>query len=215
MLPVIELEPFDLIDDRPASPKGSLSECPQQWEEYNQMIFHKSGFNNLQAIETGGCLFEIAQFQEQNLKLFLAYLFEDHLTDEVRRKDLFEDMTDFAPLISGGFALKSGEHILHQPGCCCGLETIEEWHFQDADEPVQVWTGHDHEQAISLTFGLSQVILTLGDNFQFAFSEEDYQAFLENAEYQLEMFIKRSAPVLNDLFETDRGKELARAMIYR
>lgn len=215
IIPVMELEPSTYSKQSYESPSGSIIELPEKWEEYNQKCYQDAALQNLKPIETGYWLFEIEHLTTENLNIIFPEVFSEYLNDEKERNELFEDMTDLAPPICGGFVLKDSEQILHIPACCCGLETVEEWRMQSNGSKVHVWTGHDQENEISLEFKSSEVILWIGESKQYTFSNAEYSFLLNQAESIIHQFIKRSGKVLDKLFNFKNGKELAEAMIYR
>lgn len=225
LLPVIELEPFDYRneDSNYTSPGVSSKENPGAWEEYNQRCYSDAGLTNLKPIQKGSWFFEITRLSINNLRIILPQLITDHLESiETTMEDMLDNLEEYAPLISGGMVVVFDEQVLSIPGCCCGLEAINEW--TDSLFPFgsnkEIWVGHDgpneewHIQ-YDTDDDLENMLITIAGKGTYQIELELYERLIKNTRRKINRFITKAAPLLDDIFQFDQGKRLLRGMIYR
>lgn len=217
LIPVIELEPFSYSDNYYKLPNNSVLENPEEWEIYNQKRYCDSGLTDITPIEKGSWLFEIDKLNDENLKIVLSKIFEERLSEDLTLKEMLEDMSDFAPLISGGYVLNiEGENVV-LPGCCCDLETIHDWYIDfDLDNSENsIWVGHDSGNETSYKIKGKNVIIIINDKHKYLISVDLYEKMLEECISKLELFIERMSPIINEILNIDLGDELANQMVFR
>ena len=218
LIPVILVEPWNYDRQDHKIPTGTIADLPKAWETYNQKCYQDSGLKHLQAIETGSHFFALDTVQTDDLSIILAEMYSEYLKDSVARQELLDDMVDRAPFIPGGFALQLGDRLIHLPGCCCGLESIEEWQTpreQTLTTPVYVWTGHDQVHEVMLSSDEKKVTISVGESEHYTLSLAAYHEFLYEAERCLSRFFERAGHVLDTLFGVKTGQAMARAMVYK
>lgn len=207
----MELGPHNFKKGNYDTPNKSIKEAPEAWEAYNKKAYTDAGLHNAQAIEMGSWLFEITQFDKAQLTIILTAIYADkreHL------KDIFKDPIDCAPYFCGGFAFKVSNKIKALPGCCCGLESIEDWKEVLELESGQVWLGHDLDAYVNYTIQDDTIEFEVNTEI-FEISKEAFAALLNNIELKLAALITTSGEILDDLFAITNGHEVAKGMIYK
>lgn len=212
LIPVIELEPHNYKKGNYDSPNKSISEVPEAWEAYNQKAYADAGLYNAKAIKTGSWLFELEQFDKAQLTIILTSIYEQEEKDHL--KEIFRDPKEYAPYFCGGFAFKVSNKIKALPGCCCGLESIEDWKEVLESESGQVWLGHDLDAYVNYTVQGDTIQFEVNTEI-FEISKKAFTALLNDIELKLDALITTSGAILNDLFAITNGHEVASGMIYK
>lgn len=147
------------------------------------------------------------------LKQFYSQHFADWLSDPESRQELLENMIEYAPYIPGGFWLMQAGIILSRPGCCCGLESIFDWEAATDHNQGSLWVGHGTDDHVSFEKGLKLISLHFDQRLEIILTLADYQTMVTQARQQIQAFVSRSAPILDQLFTITTGPDLALAML--
>lgn len=132
----IEISPYDYAKNEYESPKGSIEECPDEWNAFWQKSISESHLNNLKAIKNGSYLVNIATINEAEL--------EEIVKQELKEVewDSFEDQIG---KLSGGIVLKENGILHIEPMCCSDIGTTKDWEqifVTTTDNWTQLWIGH-------------------------------------------------------------------------
>jgi len=212
LIPVIELEPYDFKKDDYESPTLSLKESPEGWENYNLKCYNDSNLIDLSPVRTGSWLFNIEQFDKQQLAIILKAIYKSE--EEEHLLEIFKDPQEFAPFFCGGYLFTVNGEIKAEPGCCCGLESIGDWKDVMESKSGQVWMGHDIDAYVNFTVENNDIQFEINDE-KFYISLSDYSKTINIIEADLKQLIVTSGDILNDLFDIENGKEVSSGMIYK
>lgn len=212
LIPVIELEPYDFKKGDYESPLNSSREVPNDWDKYNQKCYQDSGLKNITAIKTGLWHFNIEQFDPNQLRIILKAIYSKN--DDEHLKEIFNNPEEFAPYFSGGYVFVANDEVKSIPGCCCGLESIKEWKRIPNEERGEIWMGHDIDAHIYFETEKKYICFEI-NNESFNLSFEEYSEIIANLEDKLYNLISKSGKVLNDIFNIENGRDVAKGMIYK
>lgn len=212
LIPVIELSPFDFQNNNYETPNLSLKESPDAWENFNQKCYFDSGLLNPTPIYTGSWLFDLEQFDKQQLTIILKAIFKNE--EEKELLEIFKEPIEFAPFFCGGYLFTVDNRILAEPGCCCGLESIMDWKAVLKSKSGQVWTGHDVNSYVNFNIKKGKVQFEVNQE-TYIIQLDEYSLLIKNTESILQQLISKSGNILNDLFDIQNGMEVSRGMIYK
>lgn len=136
LINTIEINPFDYRNAEYESPNVSLSEFPEQWNEFWKRCLSDKNLGNLCAIRKGSWLVDIETINDNEL--------EEILRNELNKIGL-EDFRDRVSIICGGIVVEEGDDLLIEPTCCGDIGNIVEWEgiFEsESNDWTQLWIGH-------------------------------------------------------------------------
>ena len=136
LINTIEINPFDYRNAEYESPNVSLSEFPEQWNEFWRRCLSDKNLGNLCAIRKGSWLVDIETINDNEL--------EEILRNELNKIGL-EDFKDRVSIICGGIVVEEGDDLLIEPTCCGDIGNIVEWEgiFEsESNDWTQLWIGH-------------------------------------------------------------------------
>lgn len=218
LIPVIEVEPYHFSKVEYFSPQVTIAEDPAAWESFNQKCYLDAGLNKMNAVKPGNWLFEANRLSTDQLRIIFEELFTRRFETPEAIREMLRDMPEYAPLIAGGFMLKVNGEIISLPGCCAGLESIQDWCIPRNDPSTkfcEIWVGHDENGSIRYNRVEKEIQLAINDSILYSISYRQYLGIVESALELLYMFAATLGEALNEVLSIDNGDELARIMIFR
>ena len=216
LIPVIELEPLDFSDGRCYNGPNDIENHLELWDEYNRKSYADAGLTSITPIETGSWLFKIENLNENELAIIMKRKLETSGEDHDSINEIFNDPVEYVPLIAGGYLFLSMHNILSKPGCCSGLEDIEDWKNASNGTLGEIWTGHDKDGIVHLSNFMYDSIyqMTIDDNFMLIDILE-LQNAVKKAEHKIDTFIQQTGVIINQSFDIKNGHEISKSMIYK
>lgn len=136
LLNTIELSPYKYSKTNYETPKGSISELPNEWNEFWKRCLTDKNLGNLCAIRKGSYLVDIETINNYEL--------EEILINELNEVDL-DDYEEQVSRMSGGIVVKVDNISIIEPTCCGDIGNIMEWESIFDETSIswkQLWIGH-------------------------------------------------------------------------
>ncbi len=163
---------------------------------------------------SGELLFS-SQLTDADWLSLLADQFAEWLADPQSTEILIQSFVELSPGLSGGFSLLSDKQIFVQPDCCCGLWSVADWEAVLDQDAGEIWTGHGKTVPVSFERGLKTICLKVNRSESVWLSFDDYHLMLAQAHHQLHLLCQRLEPILNQLFQTKIGHQLAQILVFK
>lgn len=132
----IEIGPYDFARNDYKSPRISLEEGPEAWNDFWLKSIADSGLGNLKAVKKGSYLVDITTINETELEIIL----QQQLADV--EWEFFEEQI---AKLSGGIICKENNQVHIEPMCCGDLGNTKDWEQiieTGSHQWKQLWIGH-------------------------------------------------------------------------
>ena len=208
---VVEIEPYSYSDrESPLMSPGQTND--DEFENYLTDCLKDARLDHLVPVAASSMFYKIHEIDRDSLSTIVK--------NEVSRWPDDEDYSDVENVAEYGSSLDGGIVLVEQgecvtvPGCCCGLDSLNEWKQILEDKPEDwsdLWTGHDVDSLElrfcqireSVQFRLSKWETNEWDR-QFALSLPSFQVAIARLDQHARKLVAMIEEVLDSRFVEPR-----------